>query len=1006
MIKQFFKILSLTIFIFLAESSFLNYEANGEDFISHNLQNIEPPFLKEINSTWVDSVFNSLTPDERIGQLFMIASYSNRWKAHKDEITNLIKDYKIGGLIFFQGGPVRQARLTNYFQNISKTPLLIAMDAEWGLAMRLDSTIKFPRQMQLGAIRNDELIYEMGAEIARQCRRLGVHVNFAPVIDVNNNPKNPVINSRSFGEDKINVAQKGYQYMKGLQDNFVLATGKHFPGHGDTDSDSHKTLPIIKHSKERLDSLELYPFKQLIQTGLGGIMVAHLHIPALDHRKNMPSSLSKKIITDLLKNELKFKGLIFTDALNMNGVKKYFATGEVDVKAILAGNDILLMSENVEKAIKSIKQALAEGKITQEEIDKRCKKILAVKKWVNLDKNKTVDLKNLHKDLNNKKAKLLKKKLIEASVSLLENKNNIIPFKNINEKKIASIAIGTEKETTVFQKKMQNYTNISCFNLMNASKQTLDLLIDTLTSFDILAISIHGNDRKISENFGISYATLDFINKLCEKTKVCLSIFSNPYGLDNCKKLEQLDALLIAYQDDELSQDVLAQAMFGSIEISGQLPISINSKNQKGKGIKIKEKIRFKYGMPEEVGINSYELAKIDSIALDAIKKEATPGCQILFAKNGLIFYQKSFGYHTYKKKKPVKNTDLYDLASITKIAGTTASLMKLYDEKKFDYKKKLKYYLPEVKKTNKKRLKIRNILTHQSGLKPGIMFYHATVDRIYGKKRKGRRRKVKYKLKKNLYKNKYSEDFSLQITDSLFLATAYKDTMFDEILSSKLKRRKYKYSDLGFYFMQRIVEKISHQPLDKYLASNIYDKIEANRLTYNPLKKFSKSEIVPSTIDKNFRKQIIRGYVHDEGASMMGGVAGHAGLFSNAEDLAKLMQVFLKNGEYAGNKIFSKETIDIFTACQFCRRRNRRALGFDKPQYFNKKKYSPVCEDISKESFGHTGFTGTIAWADPKEDLIYIFLSNRTYPNANNRKLQNMKVRRKIQKVVYDVLK
>ncbi len=1005
--NKFFKI-TIFIVIFLSENSFLNLSFNAKseenNYSKIEKKNFEPPFLEYINSTWVDSVFNSLTPDDRIAQLFIIAAYSNRWNAHKNEITNLIKKYKIGGLLFFQGGPVRQANLTNYFQKISKTPLLIAMDAEWGLAMRLDSTMKFPRQMQLGAIKDDELIYKMGEEIAKQCKRIGVHINFAPVIDVNNNPKNPVINSRSFGENKFNVAQKGHQYMMGLQDNNILAVGKHFPGHGDTDSDSHKTLPIIKHSRERLDSLEIYPFKTLIEKGLGGIMVAHLHIPALDDRKNIASSLSKKIVTDLLKKELNFKGLTFTDALNMNGVKKHNIVGKVDAKALLAGNDILLMSENVEKAIKEIKISIAKGEITQKKIDEKCKKILALKHWVGLDNFKKIQTKNLYEDLNNNSAKLLKRKLIEASFSLLKNKNNILPIKNLNKFKIASVSIGTDEEQNEFQKQMQSYMNVPSFNLFNASATTFNLLIDTLKKFDILLVSIHGNDRK---NFDISSPSVDFIQKLSIKTKVILNIFSNPYSLKDFKNLENLSALIIAYQDEKLNQNLLAQSLFGGIKITGDLPISINENYKCGKYLETNEKFRLKYSIPEEVGIKTKMLSKIDSIVFDGIEKKAFPGCQIFFAKKGVVFYKKSFGFHTYKKERKVENTDLYDLASLTKVAATTVSLMKLYDEKKFDFNKKLKNYLPELDTTNKKKMKIRNILTHQSGLLPGIMFYHSTVNKVFEKKRKKKkRRRYSFVLNDNFYKKKFSEDFSIPVAKNIFLKTNHKENMYIEILNSKLRRKKYRYSDLSFFFMQRLVEKLSKTSLDNYTENNFYSILGAKRLTFNPLEKFSIDEIVPTAQDNNFRKQLIHGYVHDEGSAMMGGVAGHAGLFSNAEDLGKLMQMLLQNGSYGGTKFLKKETIKTFTKYQHFVRRNRRALGFDKPQNFNKKKYSPVCRGISDKSFGHTGFTGTICWVDPEEEIVYVFLSNRIYKDPNNKKLLKMGIRKKIQKVVYDNFK
>ncbi|MGI9543828.1 MAG: glycoside hydrolase family 3 protein, partial [Cyclobacteriaceae bacterium] len=342
-----------------------------------------PPFLNQ-GQEWVDSVFNTMSPDERIAQLFMVAAYSNRDSKHEAAITRLIEEYKIGGLVFFQGGPLRQAAMTNRYQAKSKVPLLIAMDAEWGLGMRLDSTINFPYQMTLGAIADNDLIYDMGVEIAREFKRLGAHISFSPVVDVNNNPKNPVINYRAFGENREQVTAKGVAYMKGLQDQGVMAVAKHFPGHGDTDTDSHNDLPVIPHQRTRLDSVELHPFVNLVENGVGGVMVAHMSIPSLDATENLPSTLSKPIVEDLLKKELGYSGLIFTDALNMKGVTKHFPPGEVDVKALIAGNDVLVFTQDVPLALKKIKEAIKKGTLSQKDIDRRCKKVLAAKFWAGL----------------------------------------------------------------------------------------------------------------------------------------------------------------------------------------------------------------------------------------------------------------------------------------------------------------------------------------------------------------------------------------------------------------------------------------------------------------------------------------------------------------------------------------------------------------------------------------------------------------------------------------------
>ncbi|MCK5822482.1 MAG: serine hydrolase [Bacteroidales bacterium] len=986
MIKKGIELITLIIIIVL-NTSFLhsNNDNKPNDFKK------KPPFEK-IKSAWIDSVYNSLSNDEKIAQLFMIAAYSNKDSNHVNKITKLINEYKIGGLIFFQGGPVRQAKLTNYYQSISKTPLMIATDAEWGLAMRLDSTIRFPRQMTLGAIQDNSLIYEMGEAIAHNCKRMNINVNFAPVIDVNNNPNNPVINSRSFGENKQNVAYKGLAYMMGLQDNNVLATAKHFPGHGDTDTDSHKTLPVVKKSYSRLKSVELYPFKFLINKGLGSIMVAHLYIPALDNTKNLPSTLSKKIITDLLKKKLKFSGLIFTDALNMKGVTKYYKPGDIEVKALVAGNDILLFPQDVPKAINKIKIAIENGIISWNEIDEKCKKVIAAKKWQGLDNYKPVEIENLYFDLNNEKTLYIKQKLVEKSLTLLKNDNNLIPFKKLDTLKMASVAVGSESENS-FQKQLNLYNSISNFNInKNADKNQFDSLTDSLSQYNLVIVSIHNTDMRPSRKFGITQQTIDFVNNLSDKTNVVLTVFANPYSLSYFKNINNIHALLMSYEDNKLTQKMSAQLLFGGIPALGKLPVTATKQFKINSGIILKKQIRLKYSVPQELGIDKKKIQKIDSIVLDAINQKATPGCEILFAKKGIVFYHKSFGYHTYSDSIPVKNNDIYDIASITKVASTTASLMKLKDEHKFEVDDKLSDYLCYLDTTDKKNIEIIDVLTHQARLRPWIPFYLNTL--------------VDDSLKSSIYSKTYSENYSVKICDSLYILNSYRDSIYQSIIDTCLiEENGYKYSDLGYYFLYQIIEKITKQPLQDYITKKFYKPLGANKICFNPLEKFNRDEIIPTQNDTLFRKQLLHGYVHDPGAAMLGGVAGHAGLFANANDLAKVAQMFLQKGQYAEQKYFKPRTVKYFTSCPFCKKGNRRGIGFDKPE-MDFSKEGPTDHCVSSKSFGHTGFTGTMMWIDPKNETIYVFLSNRINPNQDNHKLVEMNVRTNIQRAFYDALK
>jgi beta-glucosidase-like glycosyl hydrolase/CubicO group peptidase (beta-lactamase class C family) len=947
----------------------------------------EPPFC--IASPWADSVIKTLSPEERIAQLFMVAAYSNKDKAHVNEIKKLITDYKIGGLIFFQGGPLRQAMLTNTYQALSKVPLLLSIDAEWGLAMRLDSTVKFPRQMTLGAIQNDSLVYQMGAEIARQCKRIGLQVNFAPDIDINNNPLNPVIGNRSFGENKMLVTRKALMYMKGMQNNKILATGKHFPGHGDTDSDSHKTLPIVNASRTRLDSLELYPYKQLIAEGLGSIMVAHLSVPALDTTPNQPSSITQKIVTGLLKDTLGFKGLVFTDALNMRGVSKFYKPSEIDVRALIAGNDVLLFAEDVPRAIKMIKQAVDSGKISQAEIDTRCLKILKTKEWAGVNTFKKIELKNLVKDLNTPEADLLNRKLTEESLTLLQNKNNILPLTNLDTLKIASLSLGY-KAAPSFQAMLSNYAPIKHYGIdKDASKPAYDSLLDSLKPFNTVLIYLNNTNNKPDKNFGLTSQVISFLNKLIKQKNVIISIAANPYILAKLDSIKYASAVLMSYEDNEYSQLFSAQLIFGGIAAKGKLPVTASADFTFGKGISTAS-ARFKYTLPEDIGIDAKKLYRIDSIALKGIKDKVYPGCQILVAKNGNVIYQKSFGYFTYDKKHKVKNDDLYDLASITKIAASTISLMKMVDEKKVSLNDSLGKHLPMLFSSNKNNIVIREMMTHQAGLRDWIPFWQRTITKTG-------------EYKQGIYSPTANEYFSKRVANDLYINNTYEDTLYKQIIESPLKEKgKYLYSDIGYYFIKKIIEQKSTKALNIYAQQYFYAPLGLTTMTYKPIAKVDIERIAPTENDKLFRKQQLKGDVHDPGAAMLGGVGGHAGLFSNANDLAVIMQMLLNKGTYGGKRFVDSTTVVEFTKCQFCAN-NRRAIGFDKPSSDTKE--NPVCDCVSPLSFGHSGFTGTLTWADPANGLVYVFLSNRVYPDATENKLAKSGIRTRIQEVIYEAI-
>lgn len=958
----------------------------GVSFTTKPPKDNRPDFL-QFEWRWVDSVFNALTPEERITQLFMIAAYSNKDMKHVRETRELIQKYNVGGLIMMQGGPMRHAKLVNYYQSLAKTPLLLSIDGEWGLSMRLDSTPRYPRQMALGAIQNDSLIYYMGKQIAKECKRVGLHINFAPDIDINNNPNNPVIGSRSFGENKYKVANKGYMYMAGMQDEHVMANGKHFPGHGDTDVDSHKGLPIINHSKQRLDTLELYPFKYLFDRGLSSVMVAHLNVPALDTTKNLASTMSKKVVTDLLKNELGFRGLIFTDALNMKGASAFFEPGIIAVKALEAGNDVLLFLEEVPKALEEIKKAIADGRIKQEDIDERCKKILKAKYWCGLNTKQHVHIKDIYEELNTPESNALNARLAEASMTLLKNTNGTLPFKKLDSLRIVEVSIGT-KEENVFSKAINNYGAIKHIGIEHdGNKKEIDSLFSKLKNYDFIILQLNKTNLKPAGNFGVSAQSISLLDSIAKIKPTIGVLFSSPYLINSLKGLDNLKSILMAYEYTPFSQKAAADAVFGATKINGKLPVTTKVFPY-NTGLET-EKTRIQFVDPSEMGIQKKNLDQVDSIARYGISEKAYPGCQVVAIKDGKLFFRKSYGNYTYdNSSSPVTNSTIYDLASVTKIASSALSLMRLNSEKKFEYKKTLCEYLPELKSCNKEDMMIEEVLSHQAGLQAWIPFWMKTVDK-------------QGNYKPGIYSEKPTKDYSVQVAENLYVKKEFKDSIFTRIINSKVENKgKYLYSDLGYYFIQRVVENITKQSLDNYVANTFYKPMGIG-LTYLPLKSHKANEIAPTENDTKFRKQVVQGFVHDPGAALLGGVAGHAGLFGNATDLAILMQMYLNKGNYAGVNYLDSAIVRDYTDCHFCPT-NRRGLCFDKPE-IDPKKDSPVTELASADSYGHSGFTGTFTWIDPKNNLIVVFLSNRVYPDADENKLAKLGIRGKIHRAFYE---
>ena len=860
-----------------------------------------------------------------------------------------------------------------------------------GLGMRLKkSTLSFPRQLMLGAIQDNRLIYDMGKEVARQCRRLGVHVNFAPVADVNNNPKNPVINTRSFGEDRYNVAVKSYMYTKGMQDGNLMACAKHFPGHGDTDTDSHLDLPVISHDFQRLDSIELFPFKVLVEQGVQSIMVAHLHVPNIDSTHNLPTTLSDNAVNKLLKKQLGFKGLIFTDGLGMKGVTKHHKNGELEAKALAAGNDILLLPQDVSAAIVAIKKYLSEGKISKKNLDTSIKKVLHAKYRLGLTKVQRVSLNNLRTDLNSVSSILLKKKLTENALTLVRNDDALIPFPEIVPSQMASLALGSTKRTP-FQRSLGKLASMEQINLgKEISTSKINSIVKRLSTKKMVLISLHDMSSYASKGFGITKSQKRLIEALNSKTKVVLTVFGNPYSL---QYFDHINTVLEAYDEDEITQDLAAQALFGVFSIRGRLPITATPKSKFKDGINTSALFRLGYDLPESVGLNGSILINgIDSLAQVAIAKKATPGCVVLVAKDGKIVLNKAYGYHTYRKKQPMSTSNLFDLASITKIAATTISLMKLHGDGFINIYQPISQYLPELKGTNKSSMTIQDIMAHRAGLKAWIPFYEQTLS-------KSRKAKPSSKY----YRKTPDSKFNTPVTERLFMLSSFEQEIKKQIIDSDLRAtRDYKYSDLGFYLLADLVQRISGKPLNKYVDEMFYKPMGLFNTTFLPREKFATAMLVPTEEDKYFRRQRVQGNVHDMGAAMLGGVSGHAGLFSTSGDLVAIMQMLLNDGYYGGRQYLKSSIVRTFiTRHAKC---TRRGIGFDLKE-LNGNKSQNMCPEASSATFGHLGFTGTSTWVDPVSNLIFVFLSNRTYPSMHNYKLNKEDIRPKMQSVVYKAM-
>ncbi len=942
---------------------------------------------------WVDSVFKTLSKKQKIAQL-MVVRVSSIGADRKiiffdKEVEEAIRKYNIGGLCLFQGGPVKQATILNRLQAIAKTPLLVTIDAENGVGMRMDSVLPLPRQMMMGAVQDRSLIYEYGRVVGEQCKRIGIQVNYAPVVDINNNPNNPVINDRSFGEDKYKVAEYGIAYMKGMQDVGVMGCAKHFPGHGDVDVDSHLDLPVINKSRQQLDSLELYPFNQIFRAGVGSVMVAHLSVPVIDNTEHKPTSISYNNVTQLLRKELNYNGLTFTDALEMKGVAKYYPDGEASREALIAGNDMLCLPGDIPGSIKKIRKAIRKRKLSWNDINEHVRKVLYAKYQYGLANWQPVDTANLLADLNSKVAST-RRAIAKNALTLLRNDEPaIFPlFKGLN---IAYVGVGLTGDNAFAEHVRKDYNaGVFYFDFKKDSTEVAPMLEKLKSAYDIVIIGVHKLARYPANNFGISKAALQLINGIQAQQKTITFVFGNPYAIKN---LCNSPVLVVAYEDDDITQVTAGDLLHGRFLASGKLPVTVCPSFKYGDGIIARKLLP---AVPaSQLGFNAAKLTtSIDSIVNDAIKQKAIPGAVVMVVKDGKIAYEKAFGYLTYDSTEPVYPETIYDLASVTKIMATTLSVMKLYDEGKLDLQKTLGDYIPTVRGSNKAPLKLWDILLHQAGLKAFIPFYRETLDAANGNLPLS-----------TLYRTSPDSIYNVPVAANLYIKKDWEDTMMNRILKSELAPNgKYIYSDNDYIFLGKIVESITHMTLDQYVKKTFYDKLNLAATGFNPAQRFPLDYIAPTEREKEFRAQLIHGYVHDPGAAMFGGVAGHAGLFSNAYEVGVLAQMLLNGGVLNGQNFFSRKTVDYFN--QYHSDISRRGLGFDKPEKDNATRAEPYpCVSASPLTFGHTGFTGTCFWVDPKYNLIFVFLSNRVNsPDVN--KFLRMSVRPKVHEAIYQAMK
>jgi len=959
---------------------------------------VTPAILKRANAQkmekWVNATYDNLSQRERVAQIMIMAIDPNNGDVANMLVKRYVEDYKVGGLIYERSNILTQAKITNYAQSIADVPLMIAQDAEWGLTMRLSDAPSFPRNLLLGGVNDDKLLYEYGKEIARECRLMGVHVNFAPVLDVIDR-EGTVVGERSFGYNPDVVSRHGVAFAKGLEDGGVLSTAKHFPGHGSTIADSHKELPVVDKSLREMKLYDLVPFESYVNAGLGGMLTAHIDVSFFDDGMT-PCSLSKQCVEGLLKSEMGFEGLVFTDALDMQGAKSI--DGDPCVNAILAGNDVLLMPRDVDASINAVMEAIEMNVISWSDIEARCKKMLRYKYALGIvDNAKTpIDIDKVASQVNTEYAQDLNRRLISAAVTVAVNNDNFLPIKDLQSKKNQLLSLGVGD---MFKKRCASYTNIELCKSSDSVK-------------DGNLIIVIGDPQYVPEAISAS--------KKCDR--VVLVVLDAPENIQryaDAMTNESVDAVVVAYGNDNEWQDYAAQIVFGGYGADGVLPVIVKSRvNGKvlraGDGVKY-DAVRLGYTLPVEVGFNDKLISRIDSICNYGISQKAFPGCQVLVARHGKVVVNRSYGEIDFDSGIPVTDNTLFGLASVSKASGTLSGIMKLYDDGKIKLDERASKYITGLRDTDKNDITFRQLLYHETGMQPSLSMWEMMFDptTYSGKLITNAPNEVNsIKIMKNAYGNKDAKlrtdilshmptkEFNITIAEGIYGGKVTYDSIMNRIYHSKLRPNKnYCYSCLNFCLLANALQNITHSGLDVYVEKNIFGKLGSYHTTYRPLNKFSPDDIAYTEVDTYLRKQHIHGYVHDELAAFSGGVQGNAGLFSNANDLAKLFQMWLNGGEYGSETYYKKSTVDTFLKSKSPN--SHRGLGFDKPN-LKDLEASSTCDEATPETVGHTGFTGTCYWIDPKNDMIYIFLSNRVCPTRDNPAFSRVSARSHIHSLLY----